>query len=540
MLQELDSAAVRRWAAAAVDVLDAHRDEIDRINVFPVADADTGTNLLVTMRAAFDELRRGQAPALEALARGALLGARGNSGLVLCQLLRGLAQAAGHAPPAAAGLSAAGLSAGGLSAGLALGSSLARTAFAAPVEGTALTVLAAAAEAARAAGTDKLTAVADAAAAGAAAALADTPRQLPVLARAGVVDAGGRGVALLLEVLAAVVADREPSGVAPVARLPRTASALRSAREAGSGDHEYEVMYLLEASTEERVAELRAALAALGDSVAVVGDGATWNVHVHCTDVGAAIEAGVEAGRPHRITVIRFADAAGPPSAGAEAPRLTRPRAVVAVAPGDGVARLFRGEGVAVAAGPTVTAADVLAAIAGTRAAHVVVLPNAADGTSIAEAAAGQAREAGHDVVVVPTASPVQGLAALAVHDEGRRAGDDVVAMAEAAAATRCGELTIAEGEALTWAGRCHPGDVLGLVDGEVVLIGGDVTAAGCALVDRMLSAGGELVTALVGADAPAGLADALAAALRRTHPEVELAVYHGGQPGSPLLVGVE
>ncbi|HEY0636376.1 MAG TPA: dihydroxyacetone kinase, partial [Pseudonocardiaceae bacterium] len=165
----------------------------------------------------------------------------------------------------------------------------------------------------------------------------------------------------------------------------------------------------------------------------------------------------------------------------------------------------------------------------------------------VAEAAAVLARAAGRDVVVVPTASPVQVLAALAVHDPARHAGDDVVAMAEAAAATRPGELVVATEEALTWAGRCRPGDVLALVDGEVVMIFSDIVAAAGALVERMLAAGGELVTVLLGADAPPALAEALSgtlpgalpARLRREHPEVELVVYDGGQPG-PLLVGVE
>lgn len=539
MLQELEPAAVRRWAGAALDLLAAHRDEIDRINVFPVADGDTGTNLLQTMSAGFDELQRGTDAPLASLARGALRGARGNSGLVLCQVLRGFSDAC----PDGAGLSAA-----RLCDGLRLGTALATRAFAAPVEGTALTVLAAAADGAVAAGTNRLGAVTDAAVKAAAAALARTPSQLPVLARAGVVDAGGRGVLLVLEALAAVVYGRKPKA-ATVGRVPRAASALVVNRAAGTstadGGHEYEVMYLLDASTEDRVARLRATLAGLGDSVAVVGEpgadgGGLWNVHVHCTDIGAAIEAGVEAGRPHRITVVRFADQDGPP-----APRrLTRARAVVAVAAGDGMAQLLRGEGVSVvtpAGGATAaTASEVLAAIAGTRAEHVIVLPNAAGDTEVAEAAAEQAREAGHDVVVVRTASPVQGLAALAVHDPARRAGDDVVAMAEAAAATRCGQLSVADAEALTWAGRCQPGDVLGMVDGEVVLIERDPVAAACALVGRMLSAGGELVTALLGADAPEGLADALTTDLRWTHPEVELTVYSGGQPDFPLLVGVE
>jgi uncharacterized protein len=553
VLGELDPAAVRRWALACLDVLAAHREEIDAINVFPVPDADTGTNLLATMRAAVDELdRRAGAPlrldgdgrdelGLAALADGALRGARGNSGLVLAQFLRGLAAA----PERNASLVservdqtgvASTLTAAEVARGLRLGAELAAGAFEPAVAGTAVTVLAAAAAAASgdklaamvaATSGDKLAAVVDAAAAAAAAALAETPRQLPALARAGVVDAGGRGVQLLLEALAAVVNER-PLAVPPVPRPVRDASALVATREAGSAKHEYEVMYLLDASTADRVAALRARLASIGDSVAVVGDGDTWNVHVHCTDVGAAIEAGIDAGRPYRITVIRFADRPSAPAT---------PRAVIALAP-DELAVLFRGEGAVVV--PAHAPGDRLrAAIEGTGAAHVVVLPNSAEATALAEAAASGARGAGHDVVVVPTASPVQGLAALAVHDPARRAGDDVVAMAEAAAATRCGSLEIAGQEALTWAGRCRPGDVLGLVDGEVVLIGSDVTKAACALVERMLAAGGELVTALLGAAAPAELGDVLAQRLRREHPEVELAIHHGGQP-EPLLVGVE
>jgi dihydroxyacetone kinase-like predicted kinase len=299
-------------------------------------------------------------------------------------------------------------------------------------------------------------------------------------------------------------------------------------------------MYLLEQAPEPAVVRLRADLAALGDSVAVVGDGAgAWHVHVHCGDVGAAIEAGLVAGRPRRITVIRFADQlAEQATTGSQQPRFTRRRAVVAVVAGSGAQQLFRGEGAEVV--PSADVAALVAAITGTRAAHVVVLPNTRFDTAAADTAAEQARETGQDVVVVPTASPVQGLAALAVHDPARRAGDDVVAMAEAAAATRYGELLVASSEALTWVGRCQPGDVLGLVDDEVVLIAGDVVSAAGALVDLMLSTGGEVVTALLGRSAPDGLADSLAEGLRVSRPEVELTVYEGGHAGAPLLVGVE
>ncbi|AHI00731.1 hypothetical protein KALB_7373 [Kutzneria albida DSM 43870] len=206
---------------------------------------------------------------------------------------------------------------------------------------------------------------------------------------------------------------------------------------------------------------------------------------------------------------------------------------------------MFRAEGAVVLAGEP-TAAELLAVLERTGAAQVAVLPNSAELAQVAARAAEQAERSGQDVVVVPTASPVQGLAALAVHDPSRRPGDDVVAMAEAAAATRRGEVLVAQREAMTWVGRCQPGDVLGLVDGEVVLIepgpaeGPGLLAAACQLVDRMVGVGGELVTVLLGHGAGAELGEGLAAHLRHSHPEVEITVYGGGQPDSALLIGVE
>ncbi|MEJ2858271.1 MULTISPECIES: DAK2 domain-containing protein [unclassified Saccharothrix] len=529
-MQVLDAVAVRRWADACVRSLDAERDEIDRINVFPVPDGDTGTNLSQTMRSAQDSLLRAGADdagqALAALARGALQGARGNSGVILSQVLRGLAEAA-------QGVSEAGGAA--IRAALKRADELATAAVSKPVPGTVLTVLHAAAEAARDCPSDDLDKVVTAAAKAGGEALADTPRQLAVLAKAGVVDAGAKGLVVLLDSLVAVITGR-PIEHVKTSAPPRTAEALTTAREAGSTDYEYEVMYLLDDPRDTE--ELKQRLNALGDCVSVVGDGAgLWTVHVHCNDIGAAIEAGVEQGRPHRITVARFAD-----QVEAQAVRFSRDRAVVVVVDGEGARELVRAEG-AVAAAPTAGPADLLALIAGTRARHVAVLSTAEDVRGPLDEAVAYAVAAGQDVVVVPTSSPVQALAALAVHDPHRRAGDDVVAMAEAAAATRRGEVRVAEREAITWVGRCEPGDLLAMQDGEVVLVepaGTDPAALACRLVDRMLAGGGELVTALLGEDAPEGLAETLESHLRIAHPEVEITTYHGGQPGAALVVGVE
>jgi dihydroxyacetone kinase-like predicted kinase len=182
----------------------------------------------------------------------------------------------------------------------------------------------------------------------------------------------------------------------------------------------------------------------------------------------------------------------------------------------------------------------VLAAIRATRAGRVVVLPNDSNVRAVAVAAAEEARADGVEAAVVPTRSPVQALAALAVRDPSRRFADDVIAMAEAAGACRWAELTIAVREALTVAGRCRAGDVLALVEGEVNLIGHDLTVTATQLLDRMLAAGGELVTLIVGADAPADLAGHLSAHVAQAWPFVAAHVYQGEQPHYPLLVGVE
>ncbi|WP_260192186.1 DAK2 domain-containing protein [Actinophytocola gossypii] len=546
MLRALDAAQVRRWAVACVQSLDAHREAIDRINVYPVADGDTGTNLLHTMRAALDALLRAPArarseagAALAELARGALAGARGNSGVIASQLLRGFADAlAGSTELGGAELRSA----------LDAAAARAEAALSHPVPGTMISVVQGAAEAARSADSDELGDVAGAAATGAAAALERTPRQLAVLAEAGVVDAGGRGVAVLLDALVAVVAE-QPAALVAAARareLPAPELSMYTAREAGSDQFAYEVMYLLSevaGNGVDPVGRLRDALVGLGDCVSVVGDGAgLWTVHVHCNDVGAAIEAGIETGRPRNIRVARFADA---PSA--EASRFVRDRAVVVLVRGTELGDLLVGEGVTVVpVEGEEPAFRLLEAITATGASHVSVLPADAGLTETADEASIRAVAAGQDVVVVPCASPVQVLAAVAVHDPRRRAGDDVVAMAEAAAATRRGEVVVAAEDGITWIGACSAGDVLGFADGEVVLIepgpaGVDaLDRAACGVAERMLGVGGELVTVLLGASASDELADELTDYLRREHPETEVVVYHGGQPDAVVILGVE
>jgi DAK2 domain fusion protein YloV len=467
---------------------------------------------------------------LQAVARGALLGARGNSGVILSQMLRGVAEVLGAdwARPEPVVFAAA----------LTRAADAGYAAVASPVEGTILTVARAAANAATARASAlgaTLPEVALAAARAAREALARTPDQLDVLRRAGVVDAGGRGLAVVLDAFDTVLTGRRPLAYPRTMGGQAVPTVVIDAETAGSSPS-FEVMYLLDAPA-HAIPALRASLEPLGDSLIVVGGDPLWNVHVHVDDAGAAIEAGLTAGHPHRIRVTYLAD------------RFVRPdatslgRAVVAFAAGDGLASLFESAGATVVRTPVgrrPSTAEMLDAIRRTGADEIVLLPNERDGVPVAEAAAAEARAAGTRVAVIPTRAQVQGIAATAVHEPARAFDADVVAMTTAAGHTRHGAVTVAAREAVTSAGVCRPGDILGVVEGDFVVIGTDLPVVAAEVLERMLSAGGELVTLVTGADADPTLADAVVAVVRRSHPEVDTVVYDGGQPRYPLLMGVE
>ncbi|MEV0245898.1 DAK2 domain-containing protein [Nocardia sp. NPDC050712] len=540
----MDGAVLLRWARICVDGLESRRAEINALNVFPIADADTGTNLLATMRAALhaaetaatDVTEIAAAEVAGALARGATSGARGNSGIILTQVLRGIAEAV-HAGP---------LTAQTLRSALRRGAVLVRESLSVPVEGTMLTVLDYAATCAEECSDSALAEVALAAADGAAKALDDTTAQLGVLRAAGVVDAGARGLLVLLDGLVTVATGEPPARPEYLPAEPARAPVAAAQPVPGADDPHFEVMYLLAGTDEERVARLRERLSELGDSVVVVGDGGGgWSAHVHCVDAGAAVEAGLAAGTLSGIRIESFAVTA-PVRAGADcvaAPvETTGPadRGILAVAAGAGAAALFEAAGAVVLGEDPVTAQALLAAIRRMPNREVMVLPNGALPAHELVAVGVAARDAHRDVLLLPSGSMVQGLAAAAVHDRGRIAVDDAFAMSEAAAATRWGSLRVARERALTMVGTCAADDGLGLVGHDVVVIDHDVRAAGCTLLDRMLGFGGELVTLLVGASAPQGLAEELAEHIGRGFPGVEVIVYSGGQHGDLVQIGVE
>ena len=533
----LDAVAVRTWCSLALEALGRERTAIDAINVYPVADGDTGTNLYLTVESAsaaveavFAAHETGStvpapADAVRAMAHGALIGARGNSGTILAQLLRGMASV----------LSEAG-DADHLRAALTEAAAAARLAVAHPVEGTVLTVAAAAAGAAGATdGSAGIEDVVEAAYEGARAALAATPGQLAVLGRAGVVDAGGQGLVTVLGALLEAVGGRagEHAVLPDPEALPGTGDCADADPDGGPA---FEVIYLLEAA-DDAVARLRSRLDALGDSLVVVGGDGLWNVHVHVDDAGAAVEAGVEAGRPYRIRITHFA------ADRIRAHRDPVQRAVVVVVPGDGLSGLCAEAGattVLARPGEPPASGELVDAIRRAHAREVVLLPNDAQLRHTVAAAAEQARTEGIRVALVPTRAAVQGLAALAVHEPGRSFDEDVVAMTSAAGATRYAELAVAERQSWTMAGICQTGDILGMIDGDVAVIGEDVPGTARTVLDRMLSAGGELVTLVLGQDVPDALADELGEHIREGYLAVDTVVYRGGHQAAPLLIGVE
>jgi uncharacterized protein len=549
--RRLDASALRRWTHAAVADLISHTDEINALNVFPVADADTGTNMLFTMRAAWaqadaggpvdgavDGARDDVATVAAAMADGALRGARGNSGVILSQILRALADVtAAAAEERDGGLSD--IDGALLAAALRHAVTLVVTSMGEAVPGTVTSVLQEAAGAAEhAAGEDAdLAEVVAAATRAAAAALDRTPSQLDVLADAGVVDAGGRGLLVLLDALSATLtghAATRPAYRRADVDIPAPAPATQ----------QFEVMYLLAGCDSAGIERLRARLDELGDSVAIAASGAgeaadRYSVHVHVDDAGAAVEAALQVGTPSRIQITPLHRGTDRHPVGGWA----RERAVLAVVDGDGAAALFAGEGAQVLRpepGVPVSAHQLLHALVNTGAGQVMVLPNGYVAAEELLAGWAVASDWGIVMVPVPTGSMVQGLAALAVHDAGHRLVDDGYTMARAAAATRFGSVRVAAEEALTWAGTCRPGDGLGIAGDEVVLVSDGVASGGTGLIDLLLAAGGELVTVLIGAGLEPGLADALLAHVRRTHPGTEMVTYVTGHRGDALLIGVE
>ena len=541
--RRLDASALRDWAHTAVGDLISHTDEINRLNVFPVADADTGTNMLFTMRSAWAQADTNSdsddvTQVAAALAAGALHGARGNSGVILSQILRGLADVVSSAAMERGG-ALADIDGPVFAAALRHAVGLVVASMGEPVPGTIVSVLQDAAGAAEHAAADlaDLAEVVSAAADAAAVALDKTTGQLDVLAEAGVVDAGGRGLLVLLDAMSTTLTGRAPHRHEYLPSPP-THRRRRDHRRCAAVRGDVPAERLRRPRRGDAPRALGPA-GRIGGHRGVGGRSGPLLGARPCRRCGRCRGGGLVGRHAEQDPGhLPFGRRGARPAGG-----WSRERAVLAVVDGDGAAELFAGEGAHVLrpeADAPVSAKQLLHALVNTGAAQIMVLPNGYVAAEELVAGCTAAIGWGIDVVPVPAGSMVQGLAALAVHDAERQAVDDGYTMARAAAGARTGSVRVATEEALTWAGTCRPGDGLAIAGDEVLIVGNDIIAAAAGLIDLLLAAGGELVTVLTGAGVDGTVGDALQQHVHTQHLGAELVTYHTDHRGDALLIGVE
>ncbi len=553
-LDRLGADDLRRVVSGFRDALRAHEDGINRLNVYPVPDGDTGTNMALTMESVVTEIDGIEgdgtdlAVVCKAIGHGSLMGARGNSGVILSQILRGLTQVLGAAEVADGAALAEALTAAAAGAYEAVGN---------PVEGTILTVVREAAEGATAAAQDtaELLVVADAALASGVDALARTPQMLQVLADAGVVDSGGTGLLLLLHALLHEIDGRavpEASVTEAVAdagsvdQLQVLAHQAHGEGTPGLADLRYEVMYLLEAP-DAAIPAFKDVWAGIGDSIVVVGGDGIFNCHIHTDDIGAAIEAAIEIGKPAKIRVTdlleeveeeRWVREAESEPAAASEPVTT---AVVAIATGEGIKRIFHSLGVqqVITGGQSMnpSTAQILAAVEAANAQEVVILPNNKNIIAVAEQVHATTTKT---VRVVPTRGIPEGFAALIAYDPEAASEANATAMAGAASHVVAGEVTRAVRSSTCEVGPIAEGDYLGIARAGIRAVAATAAEAAIVLLEELLDEDHEILTVIEGEGATVGDTRRITEWLSEHRPEVAAEIHHGGQPLYPYFLGVE
>jgi len=545
-LEQLDVDAIEQTLVVYRDALKLHREAINALNVYPVPDGDTGTNMSLTLESVVAEINQaGGEPAAKwkAISHGSLMGARGNSGVILSQILRGLADTLAEADSVGASTLASALQ---VAADAAYGAVLK------PVEGTILTVARDVATAAAAAVADgaSITDMLDRAAAEGKASLDRTPELLPVLADAGVVDAGGAGFLLLIDAMLHVVDGRDIPPAPEIRRAVVTPVTRPDDHGDDVSDLRYEVMFFLEAE-DARIDSFKASWGEIGDSIVVVGGDGLWNCHIHSNDIGACIEAGIDVGRPHRIRVtdlfeeVEHLEELLHPDDRDSTVTVTNPEpattAVVAVAVGHGVQQIFESLGVhaVIRGGQSMNPStrQLVQAVEQVGADQVVILPNNKNIIPVAEQVDGQVDK---HVVVVGTRGIAEGFASLMAYDPGSDAGVNQAAMSDASQSVVAGEVTSAVREADTEAGPVKPGQWLGLDRGGVRVVGSSIVEASVGLLDLLVSDEHELVTVIAGEQADDASNAAVELWLAEHRPGVETEVHLGGQPMYPYYFGVE
>ncbi len=537
-LETLDPKNLANLMHCFRDALQDHKESLNSLNVYPVPDGDTGSNMAATLNSVVSEINSLEENAeleniMEAISHGSLMGARGNSGVIISQILRGFVSEIKSASRETidANLFSQALSAAAAAAYEAVGN---------PVEGTILTVVRETAEAAEKAVSEEssLLPVAEIAREAAKRSLDSTPELLPVLARAGVVDAGGSGFLLMMDSLLHVIDDRpmpEPEAVT----VSVDALILDVHDETNNNGTRYEVMYFLEAP-DDSIPDFKKAWSEIGDSIVVVGGENIWNCHVHTNNIGAAVEAGISVGRPYDIRVTDLFEEVAENHHDHE---IADPVgcSVIAVANGDGIGEIFRSLGATriVHGGQSMnpSTADLLEAAEATASEHVIILPNNSNIVAVAEQVDSQTSKT---VRVVETHTVTEGFASLLGYDPEATSEKNQTGMSQASQTVESGEITTAVRESTSEIGEIKKGDFLGLQKGKVTVIAATIVEATNNLLKEMISNEHEIVTLVAGEDSNEKETDEIVAWVNAEYEELEVEVHEGGQPLYPYYIGIE
>lgn len=524
-MSELDTPRFRAWLERAWSEVSQSRAQLNAENLYPVADSDTGSNLEATLEAAVTAMRAEDSQEIgdvaDAAARGALGGAQGNSGVILSQIFRGFADGIREGLPQA----------------FARAHEAAQKAVTHPKEGTILSAARAARDAValRAGEIGRDGAVALDAWRAARASTLDSANNPPHQDAMGTIDAGAHGVELIYGALASML---DPELV--ISQIPSSANVKERAHASNANhasDGEFEVMFSMKDLNEKQISRLQSELTNLGESLLVVGDSQLCKVHIHTDFPGEIIELSTHFGKAFEIKITHLASALGI----GEKSSKTGTRKLITVANGPGLSELMRESGVRVI--DAFNSRRVLAQewVDVTESAReVVLIPIDEQSWKSAHEAISVIRREGVRIAVLASRSPLQALSAISTHNEAANYDDEIVEMATAARQTRSATIALAPRDMSTAIGGVRAGDVLALVDGEVILTGTDLIKVCVQSVDRMLSSGGELVTLVMGESAPKELAEQVQKHLAKNHGSVEVTTYIGGQAWYPLLIGVE
>ena len=560
----LDAVTLRDLLNAGLAWLDRHHEIVNALNVFPVPDGDTGTNMLLTMKSACGEITEDHLHSAGAVAKaaahGALMGARGNSGVILSQILRGVSRSLDDQPTVTGTMFAA---------ALAEGSRIAYKGVNRPVEGTILTVVREAAAAAESAAAldDDLRFIMARTVRAADEAVASTPRLLPVLAQAGKVDSGGKGLFFILEgMLRALTGELAPSeAAAPAAAVQAPPQPSKGQREIPPHVYGFDVQFLVEGAALD-VPAIREQITALGDCPLVEGDETLVKVHVHVPDPGVILSYAVSLGFVTDVVVENMDDMHLPqmpagydpfpprfedsntsavplPGAAQDICPIEGP-GLVAVVPGAGLAGVFRSLGVhcVISGGQTMNPStqDLLEAIRAVPVSEVILLPNNSNILMAAQQAMNVAEAEGKHVRVVPSRSIPQGISALLALNPHAGLDHNVAAMTTALRHVQTGEVTVAVQDAHFDNIQVRAGDVIGLLNDTLSATAATAAEVVEALLQQMEAADLEVITLYYGQPITSDEATALQESLRAQYPDQEIEVVNGGQPFYHYIISAE